>query len=121
MLAGVDAADAAAQGASMSLGGLFGLFNVVAGLMLTAGLLMFFGGFVAYLTRLGLEGRSDGLRYMSWGVTVLFVLIILLAIVHYIQFNPTIVYWIFGFLALCFLTWAILTTMRESAAHKEDE
>jgi len=41
--------------------------------MLVAGLILFFGGFIAYLTRLGLESRMDGLRYMYWGLTVLFV------------------------------------------------
>lgn len=63
----------------------FGVFNIVAGIMLTASLICFFGGFGAYLFRLGLDSRNQPLKYMEYGVSILFTLIVLLAIVQFIQ------------------------------------
>lgn len=69
----------------MTLSQFVGIFNIFVGILLVAAMLLFFGGFVVYLTRLGTERRADGLAYMKDGLTVLFVLIILLGIVQLIQ------------------------------------
>jgi hypothetical protein len=97
----------------------FGFFNIFAGLMLVAGLLLFFGGFISYLTRLGLEGRVQGLRYMYWGETVLFVLILMLAVIHYLQFHPTIIFLIIGAIIVVFGSWAILQATASAGEEEE--
>jgi cytochrome bd-type quinol oxidase subunit 2 len=104
---------------SFTLSQAFGFFNILAGLMLVAGLVLFFGGFIAYLTRLGLESRTQGLRYMYWGETVLFVLILMLAVVHYLQFHPTIVFILIGALIVLFGSWAILQAVANSGDEEE--
>jgi|SRR3989344_4754166 len=66
------------------------LFNIFIGLMLTAALLLFFGGLWVYFSRLGTwpNNRDEALKIMEWGVAVLFTLIILLAIVQFFQRYP---------------------------------
>lgn len=49
--------------------GVVGFFGAV-----SIGLLL--GGYVVYLARMGLEGRADGIRLMEWGVSVLFVVML---------------------------------------------
>ena len=60
-------------------------FNLCAGLMIVAAFLSFSGGFVGYLVLLGTERRKEGLALMMWGVVILFVLAVLLAIVNVLQ------------------------------------
>lgn len=69
----------------MTLSEFVGIFNVFVGILLVAALLFFFGGFVLYLVRLGTEHRSEGLDYMKQGNTILFILVVLLIIVQFIQ------------------------------------
>lgn len=66
------------------------LFNIFVGLMLTAALLLFFGGLWVYFTRLGTwpNNRDQALKVMEWGVAVLFTLIIILAIAQFFQRYP---------------------------------
>jgi len=97
----------------------FGFFNIIVGLMLVASLLLFFGGFIAYLTRLGLENRMDGLKYMYYGISVLFVLIVLLAIVHYLQFNPTVVFVIVAIVIVIFGAWAAIQISQAGGEEEE--
>ena len=58
--------------------------------MLTAALLLFFGGLWVYFTRLGTwpNNRDQALKIMEWGVAVLFTLIIILAIAQFFQRYP---------------------------------
>lgn len=64
---------------------MIGLFNILVGLMLVSAFLAMCGGFIVYLVRMGNNNRDEGLNYMMWGVTILFVLIILLAVVQLVQ------------------------------------
>lgn len=98
----------------------FGFFNILVGLMLVAAFLSFFGGFTAYLTRLGLESRMQGLRYMYWGSAILFVLIVLLTIVNFLQFNPAVVFGIIAVLIVIFGAWAIVKASQESGEEEEE-
>jgi hypothetical protein len=72
--------------AAQTLSQVFGLFNILSGIMLVAGFLTTGGGFVVYLVRIGNNNRVDGIQIMMWGVTILFVLIVLLAIVQLVQY-----------------------------------
>ena len=67
-----------------------GFFNVFVGLMLTAAILMYCGGFIAWLTRLGTwpSYRTEPIKIMEWSVVILFVLVVLLAIVQFFQDHP---------------------------------
>ncbi len=97
----------------------FGLFNILAGLMLVAAFLLFFGGLSAYLSRLGLEGRIQGLAFMYRGTSILFVLILLLAIVNYVQYHTQIVMGVLAVIVVGLLVW--LAVMAMSAGGGEDE
>ncbi len=61
-------------------------FNLFIGLMLVASFLLFVGGFIQYLVRLGTwpTYRDEAIEMMQWGVSVLFTLIVLLAIQQFL-------------------------------------
>lgn len=98
-----------------------GVLNIIAGLMLVAAFLFFFGGLIAYLTRLGLEGRVQGLGYMHWGVTILFVLIIVLGIVRFVQFHPEVVYFLAAIVIVVFVAWAVVKSAQGATSAKTAE
>ncbi len=62
-----------------------GIFNILVGLMFASSFVIFAGGFVAYLCRLGNINREDGLDIMEIGLTTIFVLVIILGIIRIIQ------------------------------------
>lgn len=68
-----------------------GLFNIFVGLMLVAAFLLLGGGLIMWLIRLGTfpTYRDEAIRYMEWSVAVLFVLIILLVSVQFVQSHTT--------------------------------
>lgn len=103
-----------------SLSAAFGMFNIVVGLMLVAAFLLFFGGLSAYLSRLGLVGREEGLKYMYWGTTVLFMLIVLLGIVNVFESNPNLMYGVVASVIIVFALWAIMKAIQEGAAAEEE-
>jgi len=93
------------------------LFNIFVGLMLTLALLVFFGGLMVYFTRLGTwpNNRDAALKIMEWGVGILFVLIIILAIVQFFQQYPFIAGVVVGGIVLLTLGYFIFNAMRASA------
>ncbi len=111
---------ATASAGVFSLSAVLGLFNIIVGLMLVAAFLMFFGGLAGYLSRLGLVGREQGLHYMNWGVTILFVLIILVGIVQFLQFHPEILFAIIAFVVIAGIIWIVIKSMQESAEAEHD-
>ncbi len=115
-------APGAGQQSAFTLSAAFGLFNIVVGIMLVIAFLSFFAGLTGYLTRLGLENRIDGLRAMHWGVTILFVLVILLAIVNFLQFHTTFLLAVVGIIVVVFAAWAIVKSVQEAKpAEKKEE
>lgn len=94
----------------------FGFFNIIVGVMLVIAILLFLGGFIVYLSRLGLEGRvSGGLRYMYRGIAVLIVLVILLGIVNFLQFHPEIVFAALGIVIVAAGAWAAIKISQQPA------
>jgi hypothetical protein len=120
MFAGLGEAMQAPAGSSFTVSAAFGFFNILVGLMLVAAFLFFFGGLAGYLSRLGLEGRIDGLRYMYRGVVILFVLIVLLGIVNFLQQRPTVVYMIIAIALVVFVIWGVMQSFQggEEEDHK---
>ena len=97
-----------------------GFFNIVSGVMMVAGLLLFFGGFLRYLVVLGTERRNLGLVLMTWGLAVLFVLAVLLGIINTLQ-GP--LAFIFGIAIALFVCIVIVLSIGKGAsapAHKEE-
>jgi cytochrome bd-type quinol oxidase subunit 2 len=110
-----------ATSTNTTLSQIFGFFNIMVGLMLVAALLLFFGGFISYLTRLGLDNRVQGLRYMYWGLTILFVLIVLLGVVNYVQYHQAVVFAIVGVLVVIFVAWAVIKVSQASGNGDDEE
>ncbi|OGG80549.1 hypothetical protein A3A39_01520 [Candidatus Kaiserbacteria bacterium RIFCSPLOWO2_01_FULL_54_13] len=79
-----------------------GLFHVVVGLLLAATLIIFATGVGLYIARLNTwpSHRETAIRVMEWAVTMLFVLIILIAIVNFFQRHSTIALTILAFVAI---------------------
>jgi hypothetical protein len=71
----------------MDLSTVVALFNIVVGGMLVISILMMFGGLGLWYVRLGTwpTYRDEAIDYMRWGVSVLFVLVVLLGIAQYVQ------------------------------------
>ena len=99
------------------------LFNIFIGLMLTAALLLFFGGLWVYFSRLGTwpNNRDEALKIMEWGVAVLFTLIILLALVQFFQRYPkvmgTFVAAIVILLVIGIAVWVLMSPKAEKEEH----
>jgi hypothetical protein len=85
-----------------------GFFNICAGLLFVAAVLTFIGGFIQYLVVLGNEKRKDALATMYWGVTILFVLVVLLGIINTLQ-GP--LAFIIGAGVILFITFAIIVVL----------
>ena len=115
--AGVDTGTPGITGFTFSQA--FGFFNVVVGLMIVAAFLLFFGGLTGHLTRLGLESRIEGLNVMYYGVTVLFVLVVLLGIVHFLQFNPTAIFTIIALLIIALIAWIAINALSEGGGDEK--
>lgn len=80
----------AAGGGSGLLTQVVGLFNIFVGLMLVVALLAYGAGFVMWATRLGSwpSPRDEAIHIMMWTPTILFVLVVLLAVVQFLQNHP---------------------------------
>lgn len=99
-----------------------GLFNVFVGLMLTAAFLSFGTGTILWAARLGTYPtyRDEGIRYMMWGVVVLFVLVILLAVVQFVQHHAAAAAFLFGVVVLILAGWMVLTVATAKEEKKEE-
>ncbi len=99
--------------AAQTVSAFLGLLNVVAGVMVVAALLAFIGGFIRYLVLLGTDRRDMGLKLMLWGVTILFVLVIILGIVNILQ-GP--ISFIIGIGVIVFLAVVIAVAVTKSGS-----
>jgi hypothetical protein len=104
-----------AQSGDWTLSAFFGIFNIVVGLMIVAAFVLFFGGFSAWLSRLGLESRLDGIKAMYYGTTILFVLIVLLAVVKFVQTHTELVLALLGVVVVALVAWAAVQINRAPA------
>ncbi len=74
--------------AALSTNDAVGLFNIFVGVMVVCAFLAYIVGFIVYAVRLGTDQRVQGIRIMEWGVAILFVLVVILALIHYFQVHP---------------------------------
>ena len=98
------------------------LLNIFVGLMIVAAFLAFFGGFIAYLIRLGTwpTYRDEAIRYMEWGPAILFVLMVVLVIVRLFQYHPQAVTAILGLVIGVLVVVALLYALT-AKEEKEEE
>ncbi|MBI5645031.1 hypothetical protein HY970_02925 [Candidatus Kaiserbacteria bacterium] len=71
----------------MAIANFIGIFNIFVGLMLVASLLFMGAGLVLWWVRLGAwpSYRNDAIDIMKWGVTIMFVLVVLLGIAQLVN------------------------------------
>ena len=100
-------------------------FNLIVGLMLVASLLFFVGGFIQYLIRLGTwpTYRTESIHLMEWGVTILFALVVLLAIQQFLVRNLVVAVSIVGMILILVLIWLIVAAIwsEKPAAPEREE
>ena len=99
-----------------------GAFNIFVGLMLVAAFLLFFGGLIVWVIRLGTfpTYRDEAIEYMEWAVAVLFVLVVLLAVIQYVQNNTQTAMFILGVVIVGLVTWAVITVAATPAKSEDD-
>jgi len=97
-----------------------GVFNILAGLMLVAAFLLFFGGLVGWFVRRGVYPgyRDDMIRVMHWAVAVLFVLVVLLAVIRFVQVYQAAATFVFGIILFLIAFWVVMTVV--TAKPKKD-
>jgi hypothetical protein len=78
------------------------LFNIFVGIFLTATILVFCTGLFVYFARLGTwpSHRDQAIQILEWGVGMLFVLVVLLAIVQWFERHTKVALSILAFVVL---------------------
>ncbi|RJQ34689.1 hypothetical protein C4568_02045 [Candidatus Parcubacteria bacterium] len=96
-------------------------FNLFVGVMLVTSILLFCGGFLMYLTRLGTwpTYREEAVEIMKWGVSVLFTLVIILAIQQFLLSNLTVAVTVLVLIFVALVFWAYMTAT--AAPPKKEE
>lgn len=76
---------AAAQESGSATGSLIlGLYGVV-GFFGAASIVVFIGGLIVYLIRLGTERREQGIKIMEWGFSILVVVVLCAGLLRWLQ------------------------------------
>lgn len=97
-----------------------GYLNIGVGLVLVALIGMFIGGFMLWLTHLGLPHRDEGIKWMERAVSTLFWLVVVLAGVRFAQYYPQIVVLLVALAVIGLGVWAAVSIARTSG-EGEDE
>ena len=108
---------------AQALSELTGLFNIFVGLMLTGSILLFATGLVLWFIRRGTYPtyRDEGIELMEWSVAILFVLIVLLALVQFVQMQPWIASFVVGLIVLILIIWYALYVATSGMGDDEKE
>ncbi|MEK7106719.1 MAG: DUF4181 domain-containing protein [Patescibacteria group bacterium] len=85
-----------ASASAMTLVQFFGFLNIFVGLFLTLALILYGAAVIIYTTRYGCPHRDESLKLIEWGLSILFVLIVLLGIIQYFQRHPANMAYIIG-------------------------
>jgi hypothetical protein len=110
-----------ASATGVSGGDIFGLFNIFIGVMLVAAILAYVTGLIVWIVRLGTIARVEGIHIMEWGVVILFVLVVLLAIVQYFTSHPQAVTMLIAGIIAIFVGWIVIQVMKGSGGEKKEE
>lgn len=104
---------------ALALDQVLGFFNIVVGLFLTASVISFGAGLILYWTRYGTWMREQAFPFMSFGVTILFVLSVLLAIIHFVVRNTSTALYVLSVVALLSLG-GLFAFLLKGSGKKED-
>lgn len=96
-------------------------FNVCVGLLLTFTIIVFGAGIIVYIARFGTwpSHRDAAIKVLEWGVTLLFVLVILLAIVQAFEHHTAVALSILAFIILILIAWLVIWAASESGGKKD--
>ena len=99
-----------------------GLFNIFVGLMLVAAVLLFFGGLIGWYLRRGPNpsNRDEMIRILQWSVAILFVLVVMLGAIRFVQTYQAAAVFMLGIAIFIGAAWLVMTVVA-SAPKKEDE
>ncbi|OGG53246.1 hypothetical protein A3C20_03335 [Candidatus Kaiserbacteria bacterium RIFCSPHIGHO2_02_FULL_55_25] len=100
-----------------------GVFNILVGLMLVAAFLMFFGALIGWFVRRGAwpSYRDEMIHIMEWAVVVMFVLVVLLMLVHFVQVYKAAAAFVFGIIIFLAIVWVIMTVATAKPKKDADE
>ena len=95
-----------------------GFFNLFIGLMLTVSILLFIGGFATYLVRLGTwpTYRTQAVEIMMWGVSVLFVLVVVLGAQQFLAAHLAVAVSIIAFIIVAGVAWLVYKGIADDMA-----
>jgi len=89
-------------------------FNLFAGIMLTASIGLFIGGFIIYLVRLGTwpTYRESAVQLMMWGVSILFTLVLVLAVQQFLLDHLMVAVVIGALIIIALVIWALASSAK---------
>ena len=99
----------------------FNLFNIFAGLYLTATCIVFGASLAIYFARLGTwpSHRDTAVKGMEWGVVMLFVLVVLVALVQFFDRHSVIATTILSFVIIAAIVIAVLLSIAKNTENGE--
>jgi cytochrome bd-type quinol oxidase subunit 2 len=100
---------------------IIGLFNIVVGFMFVCACLLFGGGLISYGVNFGNAERMQGIKLMEWGVATLFVLIVLLGVVQFLQGHGGVANVIVAFIIMMIIVGGALSAFTQESVSKKTE
>ena len=107
-----------APASALSLVQALGFLDIFIGLFLTVSIVMFVGALIVYFTRYGTMHRENTFPYMQASITIVFVLIVLLALIHYFQRHTETLRYIVGIIILILV---VMLIAHLSVGNEEDK
>ena len=101
---------------ALSLSKAFGYLDIFVGLFLTASIIMFAGALLVYFTRYGTPRRADAFPFMEGAIAIVFVLIVLLALVHYFQKHTNAALYVLGVILFILLAKLLMSVIGSKKA-----
>ncbi len=107
-------------GQSITVNDILSLFNIFVGLMVAAAIILLVGGLIVWLVCLGTPRRSQGIRIMEWGVVILFVLVVLLAIIQFFVGHPAATTVAISVIIAIFIGYIVLEVIKGSGGEESE-
>lgn len=79
------------------------LVNLFSGILIASSIVFFGGGFILYLSRLGRPYRDVGLNIMQWGVTMLFIAVVVVGLLRMYSQHHALFFFAFALIILYYL------------------
>jgi hypothetical protein len=106
-----------------TLSEIVGLFNIFVGLMLVLAIVIFVAAIIVWIVRLGTwpTYRDDAIKMMEWAVAILFVDIVLLGAVQYVQRHTHTALVILGLCVILLVLWILVQSGAFSSGEEKEE